>query len=127
MHIEPDPEWVKAAVRRLADFALTGEMRAPLLLEQPGKISGSFDPEQDEDIDAVSEPSDAGSPARPVPEAQPEELTYSDGDLVDAHNAAEADAYKAYLETLSQPPESRQALRAWFATQHSGENKITSS
>jgi len=127
VHIEPDSDWVKAAGRRLADFALTGEMRVPLLPEQPGEIAGSLNPEQDEEIDAESEPSDAGAPALSVPDALPEALPYGNGDLVDAHNAAEADAYRAFLETLSQPPESRQALRIWFAVQHSGGNGSTNS
>jgi hypothetical protein len=117
VHIEPDSDWVKAAIRRLADFALTGEMRLPLLPEQPGEVTGNVDPEQDEEIDVDSELSDAGAPAQPAPEAQPDGLIYNNGDLVDSHNAAEVDAYRAFVGTLSQPPESRQALRAWFAAQ----------
>jgi len=122
VHIESDADWVKAAIRRLADFALTGEMRAPLLPEHHGEITGSVDPEQDEDIDEVSEPSDPDSTAQPASEAQPEALLYGDGDRVDADNAAEGDAYRAFEEASNQPPESRQALRAWFTAQHNAGN-----
>lgn len=66
VHVEPDPDWVKAAIRRLANFAFTGEMRSPLLPEQAGEImdelrSHSVDPDGDEDIDEsteYSEPTD---------------------------------------------------------------------
>jgi len=121
VHIESDPEWVKAAVRRLAEFAITGEMRLPLLPEQPGEIAGNIDPEQDVDNGAYAEESVAELPA------QPEMFPYSDGALVDARNAAEVAAYRTYLETLRQPPESRQALRAWFAAQPSDKTKNTKS
>jgi hypothetical protein len=117
VHIEPDPEWVKAAVRRLAEFAVTGEMRLPLLPERPGEIAGSIDPEQDVGNETYSEQSDAELPA------QPEVFPYRDGDMVDAHNAAEVDAYRTYVKTLRQPPESRQALRVWFAAQASDKTK----
>ena len=121
VHIESDPEWVKAAVRRLAEFALTGEMSLPLLPEHPGEIAGSIDPEQDVDNGAYAEESVAELPA------QPEMFSHSDGALVDARNAAEVAAYRAYLETLRQPPESWQALRTWFAAQSSDKTKNTKS
>lgn len=123
VHIESDPEWVKAAIRRLADFALTGEMRAEgLLPEQLGEVAGSVDPEQDDDLDEASEPPDPGSSAQSTPESQPKALSYGDGDLVDADNATEVGAYRAFEEALNQPPGSRQALRTWFAAQHSARN-----
>jgi hypothetical protein len=77
VNIEADSEWVRAATRRLHDFALTGEMAVGLLtppgemavglLTPPAEISGAVEPEHEEidDNPADSEIIDAESVAIP--------------------------------------------------------------
>lgn len=57
LNVEVDPEWVKAAVARLSQFALTGQGTAAGLLPATiGTISGTTDPDDDDDHDEAGTP-----------------------------------------------------------------------
>lgn len=80
INIEADPDWVRAAVQRLAGFALTGEMpKGYLMPPTPVQLGGSVDPGQEETdenpLDAeFTDVTDEGQepPAPPEPTPQPQ-------------------------------------------------------
>ena len=69
VHLEADPEWVKAAIARLSKFALTGEgLTTPLLPIEVPYIPGT-DPGEDEDTDEPFEAQTRDVPPRRQPAA----------------------------------------------------------
>lgn len=138
INIEADPEWVKAAVNRMSQFALTGEVVSKALLPEPAQpqtISGVDDPsagdEPDDYFDAEYKDSDPEPQPQPAPKPiQPQaqsaqsngERPYS-AETLKAKIEALAEKYANYATSEAQRNLVAMSLAGCFAGQNDPEEK----